>query len=817
MQNIVPWGLQGAWQAESLTVSQLAAWLRKLAPWLLILEDADDWDMLTTNANDWSELLPRAGSAGHCLLLTRCGMTPDWLTKLVTASLQVPPLSEDEGVYLLTSLLEAELPEAGENEERTEERSKALRLLTPYGETRNGVSEGNTAAMAYLVSPLGPLSGLPLAIELAAAFIQEHSCSVEEYTMLLQQQRWECSDVDGDTPFVSGNPCKSQVQAVMAEISLPARQLFMLTAFLCPEKIDMRLFVEGQVHLPAELHQFIKSSLPDTSRAMADGVHKVQKLLCEVRRYSLLQFGPYSLGRSHQDGQVAIERFLGADSAFVFSLHHLVQAAVQSIVADQIAETALGAPSCFADLEKRHWVLCSTRNMLSTAATKHGRLVNELYILPHILHLLNTGLKPCVKAIHNHQNRQASRQSPIQDSQHTDFYPTEELSVNALPGTSGGSRITHTTHFAAGFAHDPNPGETAMEDTAARMQWYQVLEEASELVRIRDFFLDSHQLKALRQSMTGLCRGTVMTNRCSITRDICSCCSHEVNNDDFWTKAEFLLNVVQNCPRSEQRCMINSILSFILSIYGFAGTVTDRLPLLFRNPLSTLMQWADTWFLPAFSSFSSKVESMVTEAAAVVAQLLSDLYTLLLAATSDGPSISEQTFTAILLNLDRVIDMAREINTVVHGELSSLFNTLVTPERQEVEYSSVEESHQGPEDGEMLEMRTLQLLKNLTSHGWPKACDSPLSHSVFFHMGLIGILLLHLCRGDHLCSNQRVRKSVDVLYERTIIATASLHGAAPQRITAVVLASLRLLVSCVVCQSPLMYLPFDLQEELALD
>ncbi len=228
--------------------------------WLLILDNVENLQVV-------QEFLPARGN-GAVLLTTRLHDVGTAIRKL-----ELDTMTCEEGVQFLQARLGAGVePE------------------------RPAFTEAERQAAEQLWTLLG---GLPLALDQAAAFVQETGYSVLEYLRLFHQAEGALLRRRGlqatdhlDSVAVTFEVAWKQVH----QLSPAAAELLRLCAFLAPDAIPEELFTEHEALLPPSLREALERQLG------------WQEVLGVLRRYSLL-------------GRQAETR--------VLSLHRLVQAVLR--------------------------------------------------------------------------------------------------------------------------------------------------------------------------------------------------------------------------------------------------------------------------------------------------------------------------------------------------------------------------------------------------------------------------------------------------------------------------------------------------------
>ncbi len=269
-------GLSNYAEADQQRLAQaVKRWLetQEEQVWLLIFDNVDDIPLVT-------EFLPTRGN-GAVLLTTRLHAVGKHMRRI-----ELDKLSLEEGMQFLLGRMGS----AGEQG------------WEAFPETERQAAE----------QLCGLLDGLPLALDQAAAYIEEHGCSLAEYVALYQQQRatflrlgnsvdrQDYPDSVATTWLLSFQRMKAQHPA--------AAELLRLCAYLAPDTIPEELLTKGAASLG-----------PILAPVAAIG----SELNCAIealRAYSLVQRNPQ-------------ER--------TFSIHRLVQVVIQD--AQEEAEQRLWA------------------------------------------------------------------------------------------------------------------------------------------------------------------------------------------------------------------------------------------------------------------------------------------------------------------------------------------------------------------------------------------------------------------------------------------------------------------------------------------
>ncbi len=210
---------------QSLAVGEVKYWLESNDGWLLILDNADDLAVAR-------EFIPSRGS-GHIILTTRANYTGKIAVRYAIKKME---------------------PEEG-----------ALFLLRRLGKIK--VDEPlEFASLAFRVQAEAlsrTLDGLPLALDQAAAFIEETSSSLGEYLNLYQAEHSGLqlvrSNLDSAHPETVAVTCMLAFEKI-EEVNPAAADLLRLCAFLEADAIPEEIFSGGKKEIGDELGSKAASS-----------------------------------------------------------------------------------------------------------------------------------------------------------------------------------------------------------------------------------------------------------------------------------------------------------------------------------------------------------------------------------------------------------------------------------------------------------------------------------------------------------------------------------------------------------------------------
>lgn len=190
-------------QADQRVVMEaVLRWFQHNREWLLILDNADDLALI-------EEFVPRTG-AGHVLLTTRTQATGT-----LAAGIEVEKLTTQEAVLLLL---------------------RRAKLLAPSV----ALADIPTPLLAQATALALELDGLPLALDQAAAYIEESGCTLADYCQLYERHQMEmlkrASRVLADYPSTVASTWSLSFQQV-EQTNPAAADLLRMAAFLHPDAI----------------------------------------------------------------------------------------------------------------------------------------------------------------------------------------------------------------------------------------------------------------------------------------------------------------------------------------------------------------------------------------------------------------------------------------------------------------------------------------------------------------------------------------------------------------------------------------------------
>ena len=285
--------------------------------WLLIGDNADDLAAVT-------EFLPTRGN-GAILLTSRSHAVGKHMRKI-----ELDKLTQEEGVQFLLARMGA----AGK---------QALEALP--------AAERQAAEQLYTL-----MDGLPLALDQAAAYIEQYGCTLAEYLALYLQQRATFLNLGNsvdqqDYPDSVATTWLLSFQRV-EQASPAAADLLRALAFLHPDAIPGALLLAGAAELGSHL------------QAMIENPALLQQAIDIVKGYSLIRHNP---------------------KTEMLSIHRLVQAVIQDGLAERErrvwAERAMLAVNvAFPQVEPETWPQCQRllpHAMLAAEYIERDAIISE--------------------------------------------------------------------------------------------------------------------------------------------------------------------------------------------------------------------------------------------------------------------------------------------------------------------------------------------------------------------------------------------------------------------------------------------------------
>ncbi len=228
---------------QGQVVQAVKAWLYAHSGWLLILDNADDLEVVT-------DFLPIRGG-GHSLLTSRSQVTGPNIK-----GIELEKMGREEGALLLL---------------------RRAKLLAE--DKASAYASQKDLSFAEAISEL--LDGLPLALDQAAAFVEENRCSLPDYLLLYQTRRAPLLQRRGtlskrDYPRSVATTWSLSFEQV-EQADAVAADMLRLCAFLHPDVIAEAMILEGAIALDPVL------------QAIVDDPMRLDDVIGELRKYSLVR------------------------------------------------------------------------------------------------------------------------------------------------------------------------------------------------------------------------------------------------------------------------------------------------------------------------------------------------------------------------------------------------------------------------------------------------------------------------------------------------------------------------------------------------
>lgn len=229
-------------QDQMIVVAAVKRWLTEHQGWLLILDNADDLDVIR-------DFLP-TGESGHILITTRAQAVGS-----IAYSIPIEKMDEEEGVLLLLR------------------RAKVLVAETSLDQATE-VDRRQAAAI------VATMEGLPLAIDQAGAYIEETGCGLASYLNRYNMhqkellQRRSASQTDyNDSVATTWSLSFQRIE----KANRAAADLMRLCSFIEPDEIPEEIFIKGAPDLGLTLMPVATDEL------------KLDQALEEILQYSLMK------------------------------------------------------------------------------------------------------------------------------------------------------------------------------------------------------------------------------------------------------------------------------------------------------------------------------------------------------------------------------------------------------------------------------------------------------------------------------------------------------------------------------------------------
>src|SRR6266487_499277 len=245
-------------QDQREIVQAVKRWLREHIDWLLIFDNADDIAMIV-------DFIP-AAVKGHVLLTTR---TQTFAR--IARGIPVETMTLEEGALFLL---------------------RRAHLIEPDAvlDTASNIDFKGAMQIANM------MGGLPLALDQAAAYIEEVGCSIDDYLIRYQRHRKDLLSRRSALPSDHPEPVATTWALSFQEVehaNPAAAEMLRFCAFLSPDAIAEEIITQGAYELGPVLQV-----LADNPLAMDDAI-------AELRKYSLMSRNP-------QNKTLAVHRLVRA-------------------------------------------------------------------------------------------------------------------------------------------------------------------------------------------------------------------------------------------------------------------------------------------------------------------------------------------------------------------------------------------------------------------------------------------------------------------------------------------------------------------------
>ncbi len=232
-------------QDQKHTVVGVKRWLKEYAGWLLILDNVEDVEM----ANDFMPSL----SNGHILLTTRAQTTGPTAQRI-----ELEKMEPEEGALFLLRRTKRIAPDAPLEQASSRDRANALELSVI-------------------------MDGLPLALDQAAAYIEETDCGLSGYLARYQTRSATLLRLRGESIANHPEPVATTWSLSFEKVqqaNSAAADLLRLCAFLHPDAIPEEIISEGGTGLSTTLEPIAADSL------------ELDVAIRELRKFSLVRRDP---------------------------------------------------------------------------------------------------------------------------------------------------------------------------------------------------------------------------------------------------------------------------------------------------------------------------------------------------------------------------------------------------------------------------------------------------------------------------------------------------------------------------------------------
>ncbi|PYS67780.1 MAG: hypothetical protein DMF69_22080, partial [Acidobacteria bacterium] len=227
---------------QTKIIKAMHEWLRRNPNWLLIIDNADDLDVI--------RLIVEQHLPGHFIATTRA-----LATGTLAERVEIDSLPPDEATKLLLR------------------RARILKSEEAFG----NAGEEDVKLASHIANDI--LAGLPLALDQAGAYIEETSCGLSRYEELFHEHGMKLLQRRGALPTSHPDPVAVtwKISFEKAEKSKPlASGLLRLGAFLHPDSI------------PEELYR-LGSAETDSFKPLVTDDFELEEAIQQVLKYSLMR------------------------------------------------------------------------------------------------------------------------------------------------------------------------------------------------------------------------------------------------------------------------------------------------------------------------------------------------------------------------------------------------------------------------------------------------------------------------------------------------------------------------------------------------
>ena len=280
---------------QSIVINAVKRWLKENSRWLLILDNVEEIHLISDFVSPTDQ--------GHILLTTRLQSTGD-----VARRIEIERMEPDEGALFLLRRAKIISPDDLLDQTSQIDRARAIELSKV-------------------------MDGLPLALDQAAAYIEETGCGLTGYLKRYQTRSDVLLKKRGRSPIGHPESISTTLSISFEKVERAngaAADLLRLCAFLYPDAIPEEIITDGA------------SDLGPTLQSVATDSIELDTAISELRRYSLL--------RRDGDSQT-------------LTVHRLVQEVLKETMdegtQEQWAERAVRAVNhVFPDVDVTTWPAC---------------------------------------------------------------------------------------------------------------------------------------------------------------------------------------------------------------------------------------------------------------------------------------------------------------------------------------------------------------------------------------------------------------------------------------------------------------------------